>query len=132
MCIRDSNNSTDENEALLQQIPANFQNDETIVRIKEMTDKQKKTKLKTRYTFTAENAEEILRREVGAVFATVLEHAGVYKCTPEGREAFLSAVADGREQFCPLFFFCPGHVFAHVFVFLDGIRFRKGQFLHRK
>ena len=31
------NNSTDENEALLQQIPANFQNDETIVRIKEMT-----------------------------------------------------------------------------------------------
>mgnify|MGYP005966205231 CR=1 FL=1 len=42
------------------------------------------------------------------------------------------AVADGGEQFCPLFFFCPGHVFAHVFVFLDGIRFRKGQFLHRK
>ena len=45
--------------------------------------------LKTRYTFTAENAEEILRREVGAVFATVLEHAGVFKCTPEGQEAFL-------------------------------------------
>ena len=45
--------------------------------------------LKTRYTFTAENAEEILRREVGAVFAQVLEHAGVFKCTPEGREAFL-------------------------------------------
>ena len=45
--------------------------------------------LKTRYTFTQENAEEILRREVGAVFAQVLEHAGVFKCTPEGREAFL-------------------------------------------
>ena len=45
--------------------------------------------LETRYTFTAENAEEILRREVGAVFAQVLEHAGVFKCTPEGREAFL-------------------------------------------
>ena len=45
--------------------------------------------LKTRYTFTADNAEELLRREVGAVFAAVLEHAGVYKCTPEGREAFL-------------------------------------------
>ena len=45
--------------------------------------------LKTRYTFTEENAEEILRREVGAVFAQVLEHAGVFKCTPEGREAFL-------------------------------------------
>ena len=48
--------------------------------------------LKSRYTFTKENAEEILRREVGAVFATVLEHAGVYKCTPEGREAFLRFV----------------------------------------
>ena len=48
--------------------------------------------LKSRYTFTEENAEEILRGEVGAVFATVLEHAGVYKCTPEGREAFLRFV----------------------------------------
>ena len=48
--------------------------------------------LKSRYTFTEENAEEILQREVGAVFATVLEHAGVYKCTPEGREAFLRFV----------------------------------------
>ena len=47
---------------------------------------------KARYTFTEENAEEILRREVGVVFATVLEHAGVYKCTPEGREAFLRFV----------------------------------------
>ncbi len=42
-----------------------------------------------RYTFTAENAEEILRQEVGKVFARVLEDAGVYKCTPAGREAFL-------------------------------------------
>ena len=48
--------------------------------------------LKARYTFTEENAEKILRREVGVVFATVLEHAGVYKCTPEGREAFLRFV----------------------------------------
>ncbi len=45
--------------------------------------------LKTRYTFTADNAEELLRREGGAVFATVLEHAGVFKRTPEGQEAFL-------------------------------------------
>ena len=42
--------------------------------------------------FTEEETEEILRREVGVVFATVLEHAGVYKCTPEGREAFLRFV----------------------------------------
>ena len=44
--------------------------------------------LKTRYTFTAENVTDILQAEVGAVFAQVLEHAGVYKCTPEGRAAF--------------------------------------------
>ena len=31
----------------------------------------------------------ILQKEVGVVFAQVLEHAGVYKCTDEGREAFL-------------------------------------------
>ena len=45
--------------------------------------------LRTRYTFTRENAMDILQKEVGVVFAQVLEHAGVYKCTPEGREAFL-------------------------------------------
>jgi len=42
-----------------------------------------------RREFTAENAEMILQEEVGKVFAEVLEHAGVYKCTPEGREAFM-------------------------------------------
>ena len=36
----------------------------------------------------AENAEAILRDEVGTVFVRVLEDAGVYKCTPEGRAAF--------------------------------------------
>ena len=45
--------------------------------------------LKTRHVFTAENAEDLLRQEVGAVFSTVLEHAGVFKRTPEGQEAFL-------------------------------------------
>lgn len=45
--------------------------------------------LKSRYSFTKETVWEILQKEVGAVFATVLEHAGVYPCTPEGREAFL-------------------------------------------
>ena len=42
-----------------------------------------------RCTFTDANAEEILRREVGRTFEGVLEDAGVYKVTPEGREAFL-------------------------------------------
>ena len=44
--------------------------------------------LKTRYTFTQENISAILKAEVGKVFAKVLEHAGVYKRTPEGAEAF--------------------------------------------
>ena len=48
--------------------------------------------LKSRYTFTAENTEAILEKEVGAVFAGVLEDAGVYKCTDEGRAAFLRFV----------------------------------------
>lgn len=37
---------------------------------------------------TKDNVEEILRDEVGKVFARVLEDAGVYKCTPQGRAAF--------------------------------------------
>ncbi len=36
-----------------------------------------------------ENIHEILQREVGIVFIHVLEDAGVYKCTPKGREAFM-------------------------------------------
>ena len=52
--------------------------------------------LKTRYTFTAENVTDILQSEVGAVFAQVLEHAGVYKCTPEGRAAFQRFIDSGQ------------------------------------
>ena len=48
--------------------------------------------LKQQYTFYADNAEEILKLEVGKVFAQVLEHAGVYKRTPEGQAAFLRFV----------------------------------------
>ena len=45
--------------------------------------------LKTRYTFTPENTEAILRQEVGVVFMKVLEHAGVFKRDEAGRAAFL-------------------------------------------
>jgi len=45
--------------------------------------------LKTRYTFTPENTEGILRQEVGVVFMKVLEHAGVFKRDEAGRAAFL-------------------------------------------
>lgn len=38
---------------------------------------------------TTDNVMEILKKEVGIVFTHVLEDAGVYKCTPEGRDAFL-------------------------------------------
>jgi len=38
---------------------------------------------------TEDNVTDILQREVGLVFAQVLEHAGVYKRTEEGKKAFL-------------------------------------------
>ena len=44
--------------------------------------------LKKQYTFTQENTMEILMRETGRVFSEVLEDAGVYQRTPEGRQAF--------------------------------------------
>ncbi len=50
-------------------------------------------KLRQQYTFTADNALDIILQETGKVFAAVLEDAGVYKNTPEGREAFLRFVA---------------------------------------
>lgn len=44
--------------------------------------------LRTQYTFDRENIMEILQKEVGKVFAKVLEHAGVYKRNTEGLKAF--------------------------------------------
>lgn len=40
----------------------------------------------------AENIQAILQKEVGLVFVHVLEDAGVYKCTPKGREDFMRFV----------------------------------------
>ena len=48
--------------------------------------------LKSKYTFTEENALDIILKETGKVFSEVLEDAGVYKNTPEGRAAFLRFV----------------------------------------
>ena len=39
--------------------------------------------------FTKENVHAILEREIGKTFEAVLEDAGVYKCTPQGRDAFM-------------------------------------------
>ena len=48
--------------------------------------------LKQSYTFTAENAMDIILQETGKVFAGVLEDAGVYKFNAEGLAAFRSFV----------------------------------------
>ena len=48
--------------------------------------------LKRQYTFTEENALDIILQETGKVFSAVLEDAGVYKNTPEGKAAFLKFV----------------------------------------
>ena len=49
--------------------------------------------LKKQYTFTADNALDIILQETGKVFAAVLEDAGVYKNDPQGRAAFEAFVA---------------------------------------
>ena len=55
-------------------------------------------KLKKQYEFSAENALDIILQETGKVFAAVLEDAGVYKNTPEGRAAFLRFVAHLNQE----------------------------------
>lgn len=42
-----------------------------------------------KYDFTEENCMDIIKAETGKVFAQVLEHAGVYKRTAEGKAAFI-------------------------------------------
>ena len=50
--------------------------------------------LRSKYgAFTSDNVMSILEEEVGKVFVHVLEDAGVYKCTPEGRIAFKKFIA---------------------------------------
>ena len=48
--------------------------------------------IKTRKTFTPENAMDILLEETGKVFSEVLADAGVYKCDEAGRAAFMRFV----------------------------------------
>lgn len=45
-----------------------------------------------KYNITEENVMDILKKEVGVTFTKVLEDAGVYKCTKEGRDAFLKFI----------------------------------------
>ncbi len=48
------------------------------------------------YKITKENVNEILQKEIGKTFEGVLEDAGVYKCTPEGRAQFKRFIASVR------------------------------------
>ncbi len=43
----------------------------------------------SKYQFSYDNAGNVLQYEIGRTFEAVLEDAGVYKCTKEGRDAFL-------------------------------------------
>ena len=45
-----------------------------------------------RETFTEENTMDILLKETGRVFSEVLEDAGVFKCTEEGRVYFMDFI----------------------------------------
>lgn len=54
--------------------------------------------LKQKYTFTEENAPEIVKAETGKVFAEVLADAGVFKPTEDGRRQFLDFVREVNEQ----------------------------------
>ena len=57
---------------------------ESIAKHKEWLDT-----FKDKYTFTKENTEDILKAEIGHTFVEVLRDSGVYKCTEDGRAAFM-------------------------------------------
>ena len=54
--------------------------------------------LKKQYTFTEDNALDIILKETGRVFTEVLEDAGVYKNTPDGRAAFFQFIGAVNAQ----------------------------------
>lgn len=59
--------------------------DETLAKHADWVDE-----LRTKYERIDEsNIDEIVRKEIGLVFLEVLKDAGVYKCTKDGRDAFL-------------------------------------------
>ena len=49
--------------------------------------------IQQKYTITHENVDEILHKEIGMVFAEVLEDAGVYRMNESGREGFVRFLA---------------------------------------
>ena len=51
-------------------------------------------KIKRKYEITSENADQILQKELGLIFARVLEDAGVFKQTADGKAAFMRFVKE--------------------------------------
>ena len=63
----------------------NYREDETLSKHADFAD----AVLNRHPELNEENALDILKDEIGQVFSRVLECAGVYKCTDEGRRAFV-------------------------------------------
>ena len=64
-----------------------------------LTEEEQKNLIKAMdYTFTEENTMDILLQETGRVFSEVLEDAGVYKNTEEGRRGFLRFVDEVNKE----------------------------------
>ena len=74
--------------ALLKDYLLNGKEDEAIEKHHEWVEE-----LKTRYSFTKENVQEILEKEIGLTFAKILECAGVYKQNEKGIEHFKKFVS---------------------------------------
>ena len=62
----------------------------------ELTEKHAQwvSTFKDKYTFTKENALGILHNEIGRTFSEILEDAGVYKRTEDGKAAFLRFLSE--------------------------------------
>ncbi len=67
---------------------ADIRNDEQLSKHADWADE-----LRQKYSFTEENTEDILKKEIGVIFSEVLSDAGVFKRTTQGEEAFLRFVS---------------------------------------
>ena len=54
--------------------------------------------MKKKYSFTKDNATEIIRQEVGQIFSQVLADAGVFKRNEQGQAAFMRFIQTLRRK----------------------------------
>lgn len=71
---------------------ADIRQSETLEKHADWVDEFQKKYSEEGTLLNASNIDEIVRHEIGLVFMEVLKDAGVYKCTQQGREAFLKFV----------------------------------------